>query len=291
MFRNPALPILACLLAAAATAQTSATVPAPAPVQSSENFYARYEDRVTAIQAKQPGWSVPVFAPYPMLIQVFRADFDRQIAPAGTHTWNYGATKGLNLIPFANTEVDVYYPPYIQHNSTAADGFGDMAFLGKYRILTGNAEHGNYMLSAFVLATVPTGSHSNGSTDATVAPTVAGGKGFGRFDVQSTLGATLPTGDTTKLGRPVTWNVTAQYHLGKYLWPELGSNATFYHGGPHDGKMQEFVTPGLMFSKYKLRAGDAKSRLALAAGGGMQIATSGFHTYNHQLVMTTRFLF
>jgi hypothetical protein len=275
-----------------ATTTTPPATPAAAttPV-SSENFFDRWQDRATAIQSKQPGWAVPVFAPYPMLIQVFRADFDRQITAARTTTWNYGSSKGLNLIPFNNAEFDIYYPPYIQHNSTAIDGFGDMSFLGKYRIFTSDAAHHNYMLSALVIATIPTGSYKNGSTDATVNPTLAAGKGFGKFDLQSTLGATLPTGDTTKLGRPVLWNTTAQYHLGKYFWPELESNATFYHGGANDGKMQEFLTPGVMFSKLKLRPHDAKSRMGIAAGTGMQIATSGFHTYNHQLVITTRFLF
>jgi len=271
-----------------AQAQTSQTTP---DTPRSDGFVSRWLDRVTAIQAQQPNWAVPVFSPYPMLIQVFRADFDRQYTPTGTTTWNYGSSKGLNLIPFKNTEIDIYYPPYIQHNSSVPDGFGDMSFLGKYRILTSNNAHHNYMLSALIIATIPTGSHTNGSPVATVNPTLAGGKGFGKFDLQSTLGATLPTGDTTKLGRPVLWNATAQYHLAKYLWPELESNATYYHGGKNDGKTQEFLTPGLMFSRYKLRPHDARSRLGIAAGAGMQIATSEFHTYNHQLVLTTRFLF
>jgi len=280
---------VALVLSVPAFAQTSQS--ASQTSQQPGNFIGRWLDNVTRIQSEQPNWAVPVFSPYPMLIQVFRADFDRQITSAGTTTWNYGSSKGLNLIPFKNTEFDIYYPPYIQHNSKAVDGFGDMTFLGKYRILTGNNEHGNYMLSALVIATIPTGDHSNGSTDATVNPTLAGGKGFGKFDVQTTFGATLPLGDTTKLGRPVLWNATGQFHLSKYLWPELGSNATFYHGGANDGKMQEFVTPGLLFSKYKLRPHDAHSRLAVAGGVGMQIATSSFHSYNHQLILTTRFLF
>jgi hypothetical protein len=280
---------LALALSPSVLAQSSQPVQNSSP--QSENFIGRWLDRVTATQAQQPNWAVPVFSPYPMLIQVFRADFDRQITSAGT-TWNYGSSKGLNLIPFKNTEIDIYYPPYLQHNSAKSiDGFGDMSFVGKYRILAGNNEHGNYMLSALVITTIPTGSHSNGSTDATVNPTLAGGKGFGKFDVQTTLGATLPTGDTTKLGRPVLWNATAQYHLSKYLWPELESNETLYHGGANDGKKQEFLTPGLIFSKYKLRPHDPKSRLGVAGGAGMQIATSSFHTYNHQLVLTTRFLF
>src|SRR6185437_7800899 len=156
--------------------------------------------------SKQPSWSVPLVSPYPMLIQVFREDFSRQIAPARTATWNYGASRGLNLIPGFNSEFDFYPPPYIQHNTPKVkDGFGDVGFLYKYRILSANEKHGNYLLSAQVTATIATGSHSNGSTDASVSPTLLAGKGFGRFDVISCLGGNLPTGDTDKLGRSVAW--------------------------------------------------------------------------------------
>ena len=227
-----------------------------------------------------------------MLIQVFRADFTRQVAPALTDTWNFGGSRGLNLIPGFNSEVDFYYPPYIQHNvKTAKDGFGDVGFLYKYRILSANERNGNYMLSAQLTATIPTGSYSNGSTDASVSPTLLTGKGFGHFDVISCAGGTLPTGDTVKLGRTVAWNTTAQYRIHKYFWPELEDNATFYFGGKNDGKMQNFLTPGITFSKIKLHPGDERSRLAIAFGGGEQIATSRLHTYNHNLVFTARLLF
>jgi len=257
-----------------------------------DNFFSRWEQRTTQTQSKQPSWSVPLVAPYPMLIQVFRADFTRQVTPALADTWNYGASRGLNLIPGFNSEFDFYYPPYIQHHvKTAKDGFGDVGFLGKYRILSGNEKNGNYMLSAQLVATIPTGSYTNGSTDASVSPTLLGGKGFGNFDVISSLGGTLPTGDTVKLGRSVAWNTTAQYRIDKIVWTEIEDNATFYYGGKNDGKMQNFVTPGVTFSKFKFHPKDATSRAAIAFGGGEQIATSHFHTYNHNLVLTSRLIF
>jgi len=263
-----------------------------ASLHAQDNFFSRWEQRATQTQSKQPSWSVPLVAPYPMLIQVFRADFTRQVTPALTDTWNYGASRGLNLIPGFNSEFDFYYPPYIQHNAKGAkDGFGDVGFLGKYRILSANEKNGNYMLSAQVTATIPTGSHSNGSTDASVSPTLLGGKGFGNFDVISSVGGTLPTGDTVKLGRSVAWNTTAQYRIHKFVWPEIEDNATFFYGGKNDGKMQNFVTPGVTFSKFKFRPQVANSRAAIAFGGGEQIATSAFHTYNHNLVFTARLLF
>jgi hypothetical protein len=265
---------------------------AGARLAAQDNFFSQWEKRTTQTQSRQPSWSVPLVSPYPMLIQVFRADFTRQVAPALTDTWNFGGSRGLNLIPGFNSEVDFYYPPYIQHNvKTAKDGFGDVGFLYKYRILSANERNGNYMLSAQLTATIPTGSYSNGSTDASVSPTLLTGKGFGHFDVISCAGGTLPTGDTVKLGRTVAWNTTAQYRIHKYFWPELEDNATFYFGGKNDGKMQNFLTPGITFSKIKLHPGDERSRLAIAFGGGEQIATSRLHTYNHNLVFTARLLF
>ncbi len=256
------------------------------------NFFSQWKTRTSAIQAKQPSWPPPVISPYPMLIQVFRADFLRQITPSLTSTWNYGASRGLNLIPGFNSEFDFYYPPYIQHNNPKViDGFGDVGFLYKYRILSKNEKEGNYMLSAQLTATLPTGSHSNGSPDSSVSPTLLGGKGFGKFDAISCLGGTLPTEETNKVGRSIAWNTTAQYHISKYVWPELESNSTWFFAGKNNGKMQNFITPGIVFSRFKFHPNDEKSRTGVAFGGGMQIATSHFHTYNHELAFTTRFIF
>jgi hypothetical protein len=275
--------LLLSLVSASASAQSD----------SANGFYGEFAAHTNAIQSKQPAWAVPLVTTYTGLFQVVRTDIVRQIAPAGTSTWNFDNSKGVDIIPGFNTEFDVNLPPYIEHNSTAKDGFGDMSFLGKYRIASGNATHGTYVLSAWVLATIPTGSYKNGSTDASVAPTLGGGKGFGHFDVQSSLGATLPTGKPaiTTSGRPVAWNTAAQYHIGKLFWPELESNATFYKGGTNDGKIQEFLTPGIIIGKCALHPSEPKSRPGLGFGAGMQIATSHLHTYNHELVMTARWIY
>lgn len=261
-------------------------------LHAQDNFFERWEARTSATQAKQPAWTPPLATTYVGLIQVGRADFVRQISSARATTWNYDASKGLCLIPWANTEIDINLPPYFEHAApTVANGAGDMSFLPKYRWFSGNAEHGNYVVSTGMLITIPTGSYKNGSTNASLAPTLGLGKGFGRLDIQTTIGATLPTGNTDKLGRPIVWNTTAQYHLGRYFWPELESNATYYHGGPNDGKNQEFLTPGLILGKFSLRPKDPKSRLGIGFGAGEQIATSKFHSFNHGLIFTSRLLF
>jgi hypothetical protein len=256
-------------------------------------LYGYWEARTNAIQSKQPPWAVPLVTTYTGLFQVVRTDILRQTTPTLTHTWNFDNSKGVNVILSNRTEVAINLPPYIEHNSTAKDGAGDMSFLGKFRIASGNAQHGAYTLCAFAIATIPTGSYKNGSPDAGVAPSLGAGKGFGHFDVQSTLGATLPTGNSAykTAGRPIAWNIAAQYHIGKLFWPEIESNATFYKGGTNDGKTQEFLTPGLLVGKCGLHPTTPGSRPGLAFGAGMQIATSHFHTFNHGLILTARWIY
>lgn len=256
----------------------------------SDGFFTRWEDRVRDTLSQQPSWPIPLVTASSGLLQVARTDFVRQIAPTGTDTWNYDNSKGINIVPWYRVEFDVLAPSYIQHNSKAKDGSGDFSMLLKYRLAAGSESHGSYSISFALTGSLPTGSYKNGSLDATITPTLCAGKGFGKFDVQSSLGAILPAGDTSKLGRVVVWNTVGQYRVGKYFWPEIESNATFYHGGPNDGRVQNFVTPGLMLSKFKLER-DPRNRLALVVGAGMQIATSEFHSYNHGLVITTRMLF
>ncbi|MGO9086541.1 MAG: transporter [Candidatus Sulfotelmatobacter sp.] len=256
----------------------------------SSGFFTNWENRVRDTLAQQPSWPIPLVTASSGLLQVMRTDVVRQITPALTDTWNYDNSKGFNVVPWYKLEFDALVPPYIQHNSTAKDGFGDFSMLLKYRLAAANEAHGNYSLSFAVTGTVPTGSYKNGSLAATIQPTLCAGKGFGRFDVQSTVGVILPAGDTAKLGRVVVWNTVAQYRIGKLFWPEIESNATFYHGGANDGRAQDFLTPGLMISKFKLER-DPRNRLALVFGGGMQIAVTQFHTYNHGLVLSARMLF
>jgi hypothetical protein len=253
-------------------------------------FFGSWEERVHKTMSEQTAWPIPLVTASSGLIECFRSDFARQITPAGTDTWNYGYSKGANLIPWYNTEFDAAVPPYIEHNSKAQDGFGDFAMSLKYRLAAGDANGRNYSVSASLGSTLPTGSYSNGALDATIIPTVYAGKGFGPFDVQSSLGATLPVADTAKLGRVIAWNTVGQYRVARFFWPEIEDNAFFYHAGPNDGRIQNFVTPGLIFSKIRFKR-DWQSHSALVFGGGMQIATSHFHTYNHGLVLTVRTLF
>lgn len=263
----------------------------PSAMLAQTNFFHSWEDRVRATYASQPAWPVPVVTPSSGLVQLIRGDIVRQYTPTHTLTWIYGNGKGVDLIAFARTEVDINLPPLIQHNnSKVKDGAGDFSVVMKYRPFAGNAHHGTYSTAVQLAISVPTGSYKNGVAVSTLAPTVFGGKGFGRFDVQTALGATLPNSSVSTVGRTITWNTAAQYKVNKYLWPELEVNSSYFHLGPNNGKNQTFLTPGLIVSNMKLRA-DPKNRLAFVLGAGMQIATSPYHAYNHGLVLTGRMTF
>jgi hypothetical protein len=243
---------------------------------------------VSHTQAEQPHWITPVATTTPRLEQEFRYDIFWQTNNAGITTENYGGAKGLEIIPQEHVEVILVTPPaFIVHNNPAVrDGFGDWGFLIKYRALASNEEAGNYILTFFFQATLPTGQYKNGQTDAILMPTVAYGKGFGNFDFQGTFGATLPTGNESTIGRTFPWNNAFQYRIHRKFWPEVEVNYTHFVDGPDNGKTQVFMTPGLVIGKFPIH-----KRLALTFGGGFQIATTHFHRNNHNGIFTIRFPF
>ncbi|SNS45316.1 hypothetical protein SAMN05421770_1011038 [Granulicella rosea] len=262
---------------------------------SAQNLFTKWEDRVRKTSAEQPGWVVPVITPAAIVTQLIKPEFARQITTTHGETDIWGDNKGLQLIPYYKTEVDIVIPPYIEHNNPAygnvknLDGAGDFSMVLKYRPFTSNEQHHNYSVAVQLAASGATGSYKNGVLRNTYTPNLIVGKGYKRFDVQSALGGNLPIGNIHTIGRTIAWNTVAQYRIWK-LWPEVELNSTWFHLGPNDGKNQTFVTPGLMVSKFKLRK-NPKDRLSVNFGAGMQIATSPFHAYNHAIVVTTRFVF
>lgn len=238
---------------------------------------------------RQPSWPTPIVEAEPRLTQYCRFAFSNEYTPARTQTVTYGDYRGGGIIAFNRIEIDWLPPSYIQHNSTAVDGFGDTSALIKFRIASGNAEHGNYIATAILSHTFASSPHNGALTDSW-SPTVAGGIGFLKhFDVESSLGGSLPTGKIAAQGRNIAWNALIHDHVARPLWFEIENNATFYFAGSHDGKMQNFITPACY---YVYKNPDWKpTHPYLVFAGGMQIATSGFHTYNHNLIAEMRILF
>lgn len=255
-----------------------------------QSFRARFLAHNSEMGALQPSWIVPLVTIDPRLIQYVRVSVSHEYTAAHAETENYGNGRGVGLISGDRFEFDYIQPAYIQHNAAGAmDGFGDTSMTVKYRIASGNAKHGNFDIAAILNRCFATGSYKNGAATDTFGPTLAGGYAFRRFDVISAVGGTLPTGKIAAQGRTIAWNTAGQFHATSHVWFEVGNNATFYVGGPHGGKMQNFVTPAAF---YVVRRKEWKPTHPFAVfDAGMQMATSGFHTYNHNLIAETRILF
>jgi len=259
----------------------------PSFAYGQDGYFADWFARVDKTQAEQPRWITPIATTTPRLEEELRYDQLWQVNAKGVTTDNYDGGKGLEFIPFEKVEVIFNMPPYLDHNSPATkNGFGDLAFLVKYRLLSGNKEHGNYILTAFLGWSLPTGEYKNGSLHAVITPTIAYGKGLGAFDVQGTFGIAFPVADTNLVGRNYLWNNTFQYQVFRKFWPEVELNSTFFQQGEHDGMKQNFVTPGLVIGRLHLW-----NRVGFTIGGGYQIATTHFHTNNHNAILSIRFPF
>jgi hypothetical protein len=255
-----------------------------------QSFVERFAAHNSSMAKLQPAWVTPLVECDPRLIQYGRGSFSHEYTAARTETVSYGNVRGIGLIAGDRFEVDIVQPPYIQHNAASStDGFGDTSTLVKYRIASGDKKHGNFDVAALLNHSFATGSFKNGAVTDTWGPTLTGGLAFRRFATMTSLGGTMPTGKIATQGRSIAWNALVQEHAVGHLWFEVENNATFYNRGSHDGKMQNFVTPAAF---YIFRSKEWKpTHPFFIIDGGMQIATSAFHTYNHNLITEAKILF
>lgn len=259
--------------------------------QNEENgkrgFFRSWLHMAAETQAKQPDWLSPLATTSGRLKNEFRYDIWDQPATPGNRTYQFGGGKGLELITSSRTQILAGIPTYTLHSPNGSPGgFGDLPLMLKFRIASAERGEGDYLLTFLLGATAPTGSHRYGAGNAVLTPTLAFGKGFGNFDVQSTLGLNLPAGATAKLGRQLQWNTAFQYQATRKLWPEFEVNSTFYKTGPHAGDKQVFLTPGLGFGRIRLRKG-----FRFSSAAGVQIAVTRFHTYDHRWMFSERISF
>ena len=141
-----------------------------------DGYFANWFARVDKTKDEQPHWVTPLATTTPRLEEEYRYDQLWQTNGKRITTDNYDGGKGLELIPFEKVEVIFNVPPYLVHNDPKVrDGFGDVAFLVKYRLLSQNEEHGSYILTAFLGWSLPTGDHKNGALHAVITPTISYG--------------------------------------------------------------------------------------------------------------------
>ncbi len=259
---------------------------------TSGSFLSNWLARSDASKEEQPHWMTPVVTVTPRLEQEYRYDQTWQSRPKNVVLDNHGGGKGLELIPTENTEIILGVPGYQTRTTPKGrvEGWADQTFLLKYRALSANEEHGNYIVTGFLGVSVPTGSDVFTNHKSIITPTLAVGKGWGSrsagFDIQSTASIAIPTGDKRTLGMPIAWNTAFQAHVLEKLWPEIEVNYTHYKDGPNDGRTQVAMTVGLVLGRFEITP-----RIKFIIGGGYQKPVSSFYTYNHTWLLTARAAF
>ena len=272
-------------LADAGGGQESA--PPPDPPHGASVFFHAWQKMAERAEAQEPNWLSPVALTSGRLKDELRLDAWRPIAPNGQPDYTLGGGKGLEFIVAPRVQLLLGIPSFMENpHHEKRDGFGDIPLMMKFRVASAPHKEGDYLLTLLLKATVPTGSNAAGLHAAVLTPGIAVGKGWGQFDIQSTLGSTLPLADTAILGRQFLWDTAFQYQVRKRLWPELEVNSIHYLVGKYEGQTQAFLTPGLGFGRAHLCG-----PVSISAGIGFQIAATEFHTYNHQLMLSVRFPF
>lgn len=269
---------------------------APADQTAGGSFVDNWLAMVTATQAAQPHWMTPLVTVTPRLEQEVRFDNNIQNQGNGSHIVNIGGGKGVEIIPTYNTEVILGVPAYDDVTTAKGanpTGWADYpAMLLKYRLLSANEQQGNYIVTAFLQTSVPTGFNSISNNVYVVQPTLAFGMGWGDFDVQATISqqyavATVgPPGSLEAFGNPFLANVAFQYHLYQYFWPELEVNYTYWPSGTHADLSQVMLTAGLILGRIPLGG-----RNNLIFGAGYQFAVTSNPVTNNNWVMTARLTF
>ncbi len=272
---DPGLPpAQAAGAAPAQAAGPAAPVAAPASEGGIGAYFANWFNRVDQAQASQPHWIAPLATTTPRLEEEVRYDQFWEHLPNGGSLNSYDGGRGLELIPTTTNEVILGVPAYQERQvgrGRLVTGYGDYpAVLVKQRLFSENEQQGNAIVTAFLQVVAPTGATPYTGNAWIIAPTIAGGKGWGDFDIQATLGFNLPIGHFNDTGAQMLTNVTFQYELWKYFWPEFELNDTIWLGGSQrGGKDQLFLTPGIILGRFEI-AGRVRTNF----GVGYQFAVS-----------------
>lgn len=263
-----------------------------AAAQADEDFLAGWSARAHATLASEPHWIPPVIAVTPRLIQVVRYDQYWQSTGTGAAIASFDAGKGVEFIPLENLSLTVNAPPYLERRrKSPADGWGDWPFLTvKQRLAAAPEDRGNYIVTATLGLQAGLGTAAFTNHAWLVTPGLGFGKGWDDFDIQGTLGVGFPTAHAAAIGTAFTGNLVLQYHLLKFLWPEIEFNATTWSGGARKGLNQLYATFGAVVGNVPLA-----ENYSLGVGLGYQTALSPrlvtaplTPAYDHNWVLTLR---
>ena len=303
---NTASPIVNLKLADASTYQASQS---DAPLLPADDmggggdggivgYFTNWFERVEAAQASQPHWMTPLVTVTPRLEQEVRYDQYWEFRDNGSKLDLSDSGKGLELIPTETNELLINPPAWQEKRAVAhpvAGWLDDQFMVIKQRFISANEQEGNYIVTGFLGVTAPSGNKNFTNGAWIVTPTIAGGVGWGDFDIQATSGVAFPFKNQSTLGTSIATNVAFQYHLFEYFWPEFEVNHTYWaNGSERGGKNQVLLTPGLILGRFVIH-----DRIKVIIGGGFQFAVSpkyvntGEQTpaYNHSTILTARLTF
>jgi len=119
--------------------------------------------KVDGARAGQPHYVSPIVTTHVLLVQQYRYDMAWQQDPTGnTVTSNYGASRGLEIIPTSRLEVGIFPAGYLVHQSNTPDGLGDLSWQVKFRAFSATEGKGDYFVGFFLAGSFPTGTPPNG---------------------------------------------------------------------------------------------------------------------------------
>lgn len=255
-----------------AVQQQAVLSPQPRPAWMDETgvgaYFRNWFRRVARAQSQQPNWVAGLVTPPPILVEQLRYDQYIEHLQNDASVRNFGVSKGVQLIVSGTQELDIVLPAYMERdNRTPATGFADwQAFLFKQRLLSANEKNGNYILNANFALTAPTGSSRFTNHVYFASPAIGFGKGWGHFNIQGNLAASLPTSRVHLYGDSLNGNLMFQYQFEKKIWPEVEFNWTkWLDGTQRGGKDQLFMTVGAVVGKFQIH-----DRLNVSLGLGYQ---------------------
>lgn len=258
-----------------------------------DSFFSNWLDNVTKTQEVQPHWEQLLAMSSPRLTQAIRYNFGRQYYPNGSSLTNHGMGKGLEFIVGQNTEVQIGIPAYISKESSKAtdSGWADESLLVRYRFISANEENGNYIASASLGLSLPTGSDQFSSHNIILTPTLAAGKGWGTrqngIDIQGSVSASVPDNNLAATGIQVSKVLALQGQVMQVFWPEIEANHTHWYRGVYDGREQLVLTYGVVFGRFNI-----KDRRKVTFGIGYQEPRwANFSTFSRGWVSTLKLTF
>ncbi len=267
----------------------------PAFADPLDDYFADWSTRAQAALESEPHWIPPINTITPRLTQVVRWDQNWQSANNASATDLFDSGKGVEIIPLETTSITFNLPAYDQRmKKSVASGFGDWTpALFKQLFASAPGDDG-YVLTGLFSFQAPIGSSAFTNHAWLVTPGIGGGKGWGEFDLEGTLTAAFPLSHAGTIGTAIAANAVAQWHMAKYLWPEVELNDTTWSGGARDGKNQLFVTVGSLFGNFPIM-----ENYAVGIGAGYQFALSPHPvtpapltpTYDHEWTLTLRLVY